>query len=175
MKHNQRENFYNTAIRSFITFGGHSKVRDILSLPLLGGLHHTFMHLLYTVRKRCFERLFYRRFTKPLHEIATCILADWVLLLHEKHLEMTNKCFQLLGSEKEDLFQDLDWKLQQLVTKVLSLHHLFHILCSYNKCYFRPKCLFALSKIAKKQPKSFFDVFCSKILSPKFFGFNVVK
>ena len=115
MKHNQCEKFYNTAIRSFITFGGHSKVRDMLSMPLLGGPNHTlFMHLLYTVRKRCFERLFYRRFTKPLQEIATCILADWVVLLHEKHLEMTNKCFQLLGSEKEDLFQDLDRKIFRL-------------------------------------------------------------
>ena len=63
---------------------------------------------------------------------------------------MTNKYFQLLGSEKEDVFQELDRRLQQLLTTLLSLHHLFHILCSYKKFYFWPKFLFALSEIAKK-------------------------
>ena len=106
MKHNQCENFYNIVIRSFITFGGHSKAREILSMPLLGGPYPTFYYTLY--EKGVFERLFYRRFTKPLQEIATCILTDCVVVLLEKHLELTNKCFQLLGSEIEDLFQELD-------------------------------------------------------------------
>ena len=80
------------------------------------------MHLIHTARKRCFRCLFLRRFTKALHETATSTLADRVVLLHETHLEMTSKYFQLVGSEKEDLFQELDENLQQLLTKPLSLH-----------------------------------------------------
>ena len=35
-------------------------------------------------------------------------MANWVVLLYEKHLEMIDKYSQFVGSEDEDLFQAVD-------------------------------------------------------------------
>ena len=121
------------------------------------------MHLLHTARKRCFRRLTYKGFTKAFQETVIYTLANWIA----KHLEVINKCAQLVRSDKEDLFQELDYKLQQLLTKPLSLLLFFCILCSYNKFYFSPKFLVAVSKTAKKTDRKF--------LIPKTCGFNVFK
>ena len=42
---------YNTVVKSCITFGGQSKVRDILPMPPLDEPDHICMHLSHTARK----------------------------------------------------------------------------------------------------------------------------
>ena len=139
----------------FTAFGGHSKLRSILPLPPLGRPHHIFMHLLHAPRKRCFRRLFYRSFTKAFHETATCTLADWVVLLHEKLLEMINRCSQWEGQRRRIFFKSHIRNCINCLSNRYLYIFFFRVLCSYNKFYFCPKFMFALSEIAKRRSESF--------------------
>ena len=71
---------------------------------------------------------------KSFREIPVFVLADSAIPLPKKHLEMVNKCSQLVGSENKDLFQGLDTRLQQLLTKPLSLtfSFAFFVVCSFT-------------------------------------------
>ena len=162
MNHNQCKNVSNTAIRSFITFGSHSKVQGILPLPPFGGAHH--IHGSTTLHENGASHVYSIQVSQrlsigPLH-------AHWLIGL-----------YYFMGNTLQQPISAFNWKGQSRIlfkSQIRNCSHyepncylsifFFHILCSHKELYFCPKFIFALSKIAKNSPKSF----CPKYFVQKF-------
>ena len=113
--------------------------------------------------RRCFRCLFYGSFRKAFHEIATCTLADWVVLLHENP-EVIDEFCQLVGVREGGSFARARLQIEATINKTISAFVV--VIASFA---FVQKFYLFFPKLLKNSPK----VFCPKVVSPKILNFNV--